>query len=128
MMRNKNGFTLIEVLVAMVIVATVVLSIATGAITTIKSDTASGHASVATTLARMRLEQMRALRRTAAAWAEGTTQEYYLQESGIVGGGNYRRETVVDIDYNAMSGLARVTVRVFWATNTTPLVTLSSLY
>ena len=74
-----------------------------------------------------KLDQLRILPRTDAAWTEGTHSETGLSDSGVpLPNGKYSRQWVVDLDYNGQADLARVTVTA--SMTGTQSVTLSSLY
>jgi prepilin-type N-terminal cleavage/methylation domain-containing protein len=130
MRSNEHGFTLVEVLVATVVIAVVILSIASAGVHTIKADTSGSRVSVATALGEAKLEQLRNLRRTNAMWTEGTHTETGVNEDGTIGQGKYTRVWVVDLDYNNFKNLSRVTVTVSWndGTSGTGSVTLASLF
>ncbi len=59
MIRNANGFTLIEALVAVAVMAIVVSGLASMGVTTIQADTQSRRVSAATALAQAKLEELR---------------------------------------------------------------------
>jgi prepilin-type N-terminal cleavage/methylation domain-containing protein len=122
---NAGGFTLIEVLVAIAVMAIALTGIAAMGVSTIEADINSRHLNTATALAQAKLEELRIVRRTNLAWAEGTHRENGLYEDGSVGGGPYDRQWIVDQDYGNFTNLYRVTITVSWEGGQ---VSLSSLY
>ena len=113
MIRNANGFTLIEALVAVAVMAIVVSGLASMGVTTIQADTQSRRVSAATALAQAKLEELRGLRRSNTAWTVGSHHETGLDESGE-SGGSYTRQWTVQNNYNSYNKLSRVTVTVSW--------------
>jgi len=125
MRGNAGGFTLIEVLVAITVTAIALTGIAAMGVSTIEADINSRYVNTATALAQAKLEELRIVRRTNLAWAEGTHWENGLYEDGRVSDGPYDRRWIVDHDYGNFTNLYRVTVTVFWEGGQ---VSLSSLY
>jgi len=113
MIRNANGFTLIEALVAVAVMAIVVSGLASMGVTTIQADTQSRRVSAATALAQAKLEELHGLRRSNTAWTAGNHHETGLDESGE-SGGSYTRQWTVQNNYNSYNKLSRVTVTVSW--------------
>jgi len=108
MKHPTAGFTLLEVLVAMSILALVMSGSAAMTVSTIRADTQSRYQSAAQVLAQEKLQTLRLLRRTNADWASGDHSEY-VAEDGVT----YFREWTVETDYNGNTGLSRVTVTVY---------------
>jgi prepilin-type N-terminal cleavage/methylation domain-containing protein len=128
MMRNSQGFTLIEVLVASTLAAIVMTGLLTMNIGSMKADTQASRVSAATLLAQTKLEQLRILPRSHSGWGAGTHTEQGLQEGGGTGG-KYTREWNVQLNYNNFDKLSRVTATVSWyESGKQNSVTLASLY
>ncbi len=127
-MKHDGGFTLIEVLVAISIMALVMAGLTSMGVTTIGADTHSRRQSAATSLAQAKLEDLRVLPRSHPDWVAGSSHsETGLQEDGSPGG-VYTREWDVETDYNTYTRLSRVTVTVSWDDATSGSVSVSSLY
>jgi len=128
MRRRRDGFTIIEVLIAVALMAIALSGIAMTGIVSIQADTRGHLASAATSLAQAKLEELRNTKRDQPAWVEGSHQENHLDEYGqSVTGGEFTRHWSVDLDYNNKPDLARVIVDVTWDGGGGP-VTFAALY
>ena len=105
-MRKGEGFSLLEVLIAISILAVAILAIASMFPTAYTTVHRSGVDTVAVTLAQQRFEELRNQAYLSAALAAGTTTEAAL--SGYAG---YARTTLIQ-DNAPISGVKRVTVTV----------------
>jgi len=129
-MKHDGGFTLIEVLVAIAIMSLVLTGLTSMGVTTIQADTHSRRQSAAVSLAQAKLEDLRVLPRSDAAWtatslhSETCPSETCPEKDGA----EYTREWDVKMNYNGYQQLARVTVTVSWDDGTSGSVSLSSLY
>jgi len=103
---NEKGFTLIEVLIAMLVLAIGLLSLATLAGTVIRGNSFSNKMTTATTLAQERLED---IQRQGYASASSNNENY----GSIAGYSGYKRLTSVAANTPA-TGMKTVTVTVFW--------------
>jgi type II secretory pathway pseudopilin PulG len=117
---------LVEVLVAISMMALVIAGLASMGITTIKADTQGRRTSAATALAQAKLEELRGLPHSHTNWTTGSHSETDLQEDGS-SGGTYTRDWVVNED-GTYTGLYRVTVTVSWNDGEEKQVSLASLY
>ena len=90
MKRREAGFTLIEVLVALTVMAIALSGVAMMSSSTMIADTSGRQQVAATTLAQEKLEQLRSLRRSDSTWDAGVHSEY-VEEDGTVGSGVYPR-------------------------------------
>lgn len=112
MMHKANGFSVVEVLVAITLMAVSLTGIASMGVSTIGADTYSRGISAATSLAQAKLEELRLLPRSHADWQGG---EEDVNEDGLVGDTNtYTRAWTVTANYNGYTRLSRVTVTVSW--------------
>lgn len=105
-LQNKKGFTLIEVLIATLVLAIGLLSLATLAGTVIRGNSFSNKMTTATTLAQEKLED---IQRQGYSNASSSTENY----SSIAGYSAYKRITNVATASPA-TGMKTVTVTVSW--------------
>jgi prepilin-type N-terminal cleavage/methylation domain-containing protein len=127
MKRRRDGFTIIEVLIAVALMSIALSGVAMTGIVSMRADTTGHLASAATMLAQTKLDELRNMQRDEADWAEGTHHEYNLDENAVSSTGNpFTRRWVVDLGYHNQANLARVTVDVMWDGGGP--VTLSALY
>ena len=108
--QNSGGFTLIEVLIAIVILSAGLLGMA-GLLTGImQGNSHSSNVTTATTLAEQKMEDIMRLGYGGIASADTTTTEGY---NSIGSYPDYKRVTAVDVD-NPAAGLKTVTITVYW--------------
>lgn len=101
----NNGFTLIEMLIAIVILAVGLLSMATLTGSIIQKNKLSNDLTAATTLARDKLEDVR---------ANGYASAVSETKTACTGDfSQYQREVTVNNDTPA-AGMKQVTVKVYW--------------
>ncbi len=105
-MKTGRGFSLLEVLIAISILAVAILAAASMFPTAYTNVNRSGVDTVAVTLAQQRFEWLRNQAYSSAALAAGTTTE-----SAISGYSGYARTTLIQ-DNSPISGVKRVTVTV----------------
>jgi type IV pilus modification protein PilV len=113
---NSNGFTLIEVLVAMGILSIAILGLAVGATSVIKGNQSSYATAIAVNLAQDKLEELKA--RPASLASGGPVTDTY-------DGQTYSRSWTVT-NNSPISGMKRIDVTVTWTDYQTKTVTLSS--
>jgi prepilin-type N-terminal cleavage/methylation domain-containing protein len=107
-LRDTNGFTLIEILIATVIITIASLGIATLTVGVIRGNSFSKRLTTATTLAQDRLEQVKRIGYTNAGIIAGT--ENYGDIANYTG---YKRVTSVTPN-TSMSNTRTVDVIVHW--------------
>jgi type IV pilus assembly protein PilV len=107
---NNNGFTLIEVLVAMVILSVGLLGTAALITGIISSNKLSNRISTATTCAQDKMEEIRRLGYSGMPTSDTTTTEPY---NSITNYSLYKRVTFTDV-VNPAVGMKTVTVTVSW--------------
>ncbi len=110
-LRNKKGFTLLEILVALTLLATALFGMAGLTVALMQGNTFSNRLTVAATLAQDRLEDLTKLGYGNTAVADTTVTEDY---NSIPNFPFYKRVTTTDVDSPA-AGMKTVTVVVFWA-------------
>ena len=112
---KNNGFTLMEVLIAIVILTIGLLSLAslTGAI--IRGNRLSNDLTTATTLAQDEMEDIRRLGYSGTPTSDTTVTENYNSISGYPA---YKRVTVTDVYTSGTTwppaGIKDITVTVYW--------------
>jgi len=114
---NSKGFTLIEVLITLVIMAVSLLALAGLMATTTKSNAAGGHITEASTLAQDRLEELRAVQ-----WDNIPVGMASDQRSGSTGM-NYVR----NLNVQQNGSLKTVTITISWADRTNHSIRLLSV-
>ncbi len=107
---NNSGFTLIEVLVAMVILSVGLLGTAALITGIISSNKLSNRISTATTCAQDKMEEIGNLGYFGTSTSYTITTEPY---NSITNYSLYKRITVTDVD-NPATNMKTVTVTVYW--------------
>jgi type IV pilus assembly protein PilV len=107
-LRDANGFTLIEILIATVIITIASIGIATLTVGVMHGNSFSQRLTTATTLAQDRLEQVKRISYPNAGTIAGT--ENYGNIANYTG---YKRVTSVTNDTPA-SNMKTITVIVYW--------------
>ena len=107
--RKEAGFTMIEVMVAMLITAIAVIGIVALFMTQSNASSLSRHQTEATVLAEDKIEKLRTL---GAATAQSGTDNN-LNEKGVTGSGIYTRTWTETVGTN----FADITVTVSWSEN-----------
>ena len=108
--RNNNGFTLIEVLVAMVILSVGLLGTAALITGIIKGNKVSNRVTTGTTLAQDKMEDIRRLGYSGTPTSDTSTTEAY---NSITDYSLYKRITFTDVA-NPAAGMKTVTVTIYW--------------
>ena len=126
--RRQEGWTLIEVLVAVVILTVGLLAVGTMQISAIRGNFMGGNTSIALTLASQKMEDLINRDYNDPDLNAGTHQEQ-VSDSGVAGGGFYQRTWVVT-DSSTLSGdwptMKQIVIRVSWQ-NDSHGVTLRSM-
>jgi len=108
--HTNGGFTLLEVLVAMVILAVGLLGMASLSVGIIKANELSKEVSSATTCAREKMEDVERLGYANTPATSGTVTEAY---NSITQYPDYKRETITAVDTPA-TDMKTITINVYW--------------
>ena len=108
--KGQNGFTLIEIMVAIVILSIGLLGMASLTVGIIKGNKLSNNLSVATTLGQDKMEDIRRLGYSGTSATTTTVTENY---NSITDYGEYKRVTETTIDSPA-AGMKTITVTTYW--------------
>jgi type IV pilus assembly protein PilV len=116
-LTKSDGFTLIEILVALIILSVSLLALAGLMVTTTKNNSFGGHMTEAATFAQDKLEELRAIR-----WeniSEGLNTDQQNGSTGI----NYTR------DWNVATNgvLKTITISINWQDRTNHSIRLTSV-
>ena len=112
--HDANGFTLIEILIATVIITVASLGVVSLTIGIIRGNSFSKRLTIATTLAQDRLENVKRLGYSNAGTAAGT--ENYGTIANYAG---YKRVTSV-ADNTPDSNIKTIEVKVYWESDKSP--------
>ena len=115
---NNKGFSLIEVLISLVILAIGFLAIAGMQVTSIRGNSFSNRVTQATILAQDKLEELKNLSYTHADLSSGQHSE------GTITGTIFSRQYVVA---DTTSTMKTITVTVQWTDGTTHSISLSTI-
>lgn len=107
---NNSGFTLMEVLVAMVILTIGLLGIAALIAGIINSNKLSNRMSVATVLAQDKMEDIKRIGYSGMPESDTTTTEDYNSIANYL---LYKRDTFTEVA-NPAAGMKKITVTVYW--------------
>lgn len=108
--KNCEGFTLIEVLIAMTILATGLLGTAVLIAGVVKGNNHSKNLTVATTLAKSAMENFQRVGYTGLPATNSSEAENY---NSITDYPLYKRVTVTEVD-SPEAGMKKVAVTVYW--------------
>lgn len=116
-LTKSDGFTLIEILVALIILSVSLLALAGLMVTTTKNNSFGGHMTEAATFAQDKLEELRAIR-----W-ENISEGGSTDQKGGSTGINYTRNWNV-----ATSGVLKtITISINWQDRTNHSIRLTSV-
>ena len=127
--RKQEGWTLIEVLVAIVILCVGLLAVGTMQISAIRGNFMGGNTSIALTLASQKMEDLLNRNYTDAALANGAHTEQVSDSGVVAAGGFYRRDwTITDTVTGASNWptMKEITIIVSWEGNR-HRITISSM-
>jgi len=119
LINKSQGFSLIEVLVALIILSVSLLALAGLMVTTTKNNSFGSHMTEAATLAQDKLEQLRAVRWEAIPEGASTDPAPQIGSTGI---SYVRNWTVV-----ANGVLKTITIMVSWQDMSNHSITLTSI-
>ncbi len=108
--KKDNGFTLIEVLIAIIILSVGLLGMAALTVGIIQGNKFSNDLTTATTLAQDEMEDIRRLGYSGTSATTTTVTENY---NSIPGYATYKRVTNTSVD-NPVPGMKMITVTLFW--------------
>jgi len=108
--RNNNGFTLMEVLVAMVILSVGLLGMAALITGIINSNKLSNRISTATVLAQDKMEDIKRIGYSGMPASDTTTTENYNSITNYL---LYKRDIFTEVA-NPVAGMKKITVTVYW--------------
>ena len=111
--KNQKGFTLVEVMIAMVILSAGLLALAEIQVTAIRANATSKNITSATILNEGKLEELMA--DGFSSLSNGTITEVNIDETGS-SGGKFDRETIIE-DYDSSTAMKKVTVTISWTDN-----------
>ena len=114
-LKKTSGFSLLEVLIALVILSISLLALAGLMVTTTGNNSLGGHLTEAATFAQDRLEQLRLI-----SWQNITSGGDQIEGSSGI---NYIRNWTVVTNGNART----VTIRINWSDRTNHSISLASV-
>lgn len=118
MKRGQEGWTLVEVLVAIVILTVGLLGVGAMQIAAIRGNFMGGNTSIALSLASQKMEDLFNRTYTHADLSDGTHGPENLSDSGIVTAqGFYRRTWNVEDMLSPWPTMKQITVAVSWENN-----------
>lgn len=122
--KSESGFTIVEILVAVVIVTLGLLAFGPFTGNVVNRNENSAKTTVAVNLAQEKLENLKNQVLNSGTLTNGATTENNLDERGVAGSGNYTRTTV--ITGGGANSLATATVTVSWTAEVAKSITLAT--
>jgi len=107
--RSTKGFTLIEILIAVTLLAIGLLGMAGLTVGVMKGNSVSSQLTAATALAQDKMEDIKRMKYGDVTPANLLPEDY----NSISGYANYKRDTDIDVDTPSV-GMKTVTVTVSW--------------
>ena len=123
--RDRRGFTLIEVMIAIFILVVALSGLIGVTVMAIKGNDFSKKMTTATTLAKDRMEQVKNLPYDSPYLNAGTTY-YYLNAEGTATGSYFTRKLTVT-DATPAANMKTIEVEVSWSWGGTRRVTLRTI-
>lgn len=122
--KNKDGFTFIEVLIAIVILSIGLLGLATMSTTASKFNSFSKNKTIAITLGQDKMEGLKRIIPTTTLTNANNAIENNINEKGEAGSGIFTRSVSIA---GGAGQLTTLTVTVTWIDYTSHTVTLTTL-
>ena len=124
-LKSGRGFTLVEILIAVFILAVALIGLISVTVMIIKSNDFSRRMTTATTLAKDKLEQVKRLPYNNVA--SGVTTDYFNADSSAGSTGAYFTRIITVTSNTPAANMKTVEVRVQWTWGGTRHVTLRTI-
>ena len=121
-MSGQKGFTLLEVMIAVFLLAVAIMGTASLTTSVIKGNSSSQTLTTATTLAKDKMEELKATSYSALPTGSTWVTDYATSNGTVRSsstGAYYRREWKGDVTGTAPNTINQITVAVTWPTNRT---------
>lgn len=121
--HSREGFTLLEVLIAITILSIGLLGLAGMSTTAIRFNYYNKNRTIADTLAQRKMEELKRMALSTALTNADNTTENDIDENGVGGNGIFTRNVTV---VGGAGELTILTVTVIWTDNSAHTVTLTT--